>query len=240
MKVTLLTYLKDKYINPVVDRTIFLRDFNNSYGKKSIKKKIIIKGLTLLDGCLDFNGEVIPGKSTLVIPSDEIKKLKYVMLILNSKLPIFYIKEKYRGSSYNQGINFSKDMINELPFPINSNYENVFETIADYLVTIKQISDFDNLNPHVPNSHIIETFEEVIDAMVFELYFPSEFETAGIEFLKYAERDFKSINGLDSELQKEVIHDAYQKLREKNNEIRNNIKLMKIELHDLLMPILTA
>ena len=235
-----MTYLKDKYSNPVVDRIIFLRDFNNSYGKKSIKKKIIIKGLTLLDGCLDFNGEVIPGKSTLVIPSDDIKKLKYVMLILNSKLPIFYIKEKYRGSSYNQGINFSKDMINELPFPINNNYENIFGTIADYLVTIKQISDFDNLNPHVPNSHIIEVFEEVVDAMVFELYFPKEFATAGIELFKYVERDFKSIDGLDCEEQKEIIHDGYQKLREKNNEIRNNIKLMKIELHDLLMPILTA
>jgi adenine-specific DNA-methyltransferase len=234
-----MTYLKDKYANPVVDRLIFLREFNNSYGKKSIKKKLIIKGLTLLDVCLDFNGEVIPGKSTLVIPADDIQKLKYLMLILNSKLPIFYIKEKYRGSSYNQGINFSKDMINELPFPVNSKFENIFVIIADFLITIKQISEFDKLNSHVPNSHIIEAFEEVIDAMVFELYFPQEFNEAGIEFIKYVERDFKSIDGLDIEQQKELIHDAYQKMRDKNNEIRNNIILMKIELRDLLMPILS-
>jgi hypothetical protein len=106
------------------------------------------------------------------------------------------------------------------------------------LVTIKQISDFDNLNPQVPNSHIIEIFEEVVDAMVFELYFPNEFAAAGIEFLKYAERDFKTIDGLDSEQQKEVIHDVYQKMNDKNNEIRSNIKSMKTKLHDLLMPIL--
>ncbi|MEY3498513.1 MAG: hypothetical protein RL308_182 [Bacteroidota bacterium] len=236
-----MTYLKDKYVNPVVDRTKFLRDFNNSYGKKSIKKKLIIKGLTLLDACLDKNGEVIPGKSTLVIASEDIKKLKYVMLILNSKLPIFYIKEKYRGSSYNQGINFSKDMINEFPFPASSKFENVFGIISDFLIMMKQISEFDILNQHVPNSHIIETFEEVIDAMVFELYFPDEFKKAGIEFLKYVERDFVPIDTIDVfEQQKEIIHEAYQKMRDKNNAIRNNIKLMKIELSELLMPILSA
>ena len=37
------------------------------------------------------------------------------MAYLNSKLPIFYIKQKYSSASYNGGINFSKEMINSLP-----------------------------------------------------------------------------------------------------------------------------
>ena len=35
----------------------------------------------------------------------------------------------------------------------------------------------------------------------------------------------------------EIIHAAYQKLRENDNEIRNNLKLMDIKLADLIMPI---
>ena len=41
-------------------------------------------------------------------------------------------------------------------------------------------------------------------------------------------------------IQIEIIHNAYQKLREKNNEIRNNLKLMDIKLADIVMSIKTA
>ena len=76
--------------------------------------------------------------------------------------------------------------------------------------------------------------------MVFELYFPEDFKKAGIHFIEYAERDFIPIEGKTPEEQKEIIHNAYQRLREKDNEIRNNLKEMKIELRDLIMPILTV
>ena len=96
------------------------------------------------------------------------------------------------------------------------------------------------LNPHVPNSHIAQLFEEVIDAMVMELYFKEDFEKAGIEFIKHAEHDFASIEGKPDSEQIEIIHQAYQKLREKDNEIRNNLKLMDIKLADIVMPIKSA
>ncbi|MDT8415729.1 MAG: hypothetical protein RQ735_10175, partial [Flavobacteriaceae bacterium] len=83
-------------------------------------------------------------------------------------------------------------------------------------------------------------FEEVIDAMVMELYFKEDFEKAGIEFIKYAERDFERIEGKSEKEQIEIIHRAYQKLREKDNEIRNNLKLMDIKLADIVMPIKAA
>ena len=74
--------------------------------------------------------------------------------------------------------------------------------------------------------------------MVMELYFEEDFVNAGIEFIKYAERDFKSIEHVNTEKEKiEVIHEAYQKLRQKDNEIRNNLKLMDIKLADIVKPI---
>ena len=73
------------------------------------------------------------------------------------------------------------------------------------------------------------------------MYFEEDFKKVGIEFIKYAERDFKSIEKLNTEVDKiEIIHKAYQTLRKKDNEIRNNLKLMGIKLADIVMPIKTA
>ena len=64
-----------------------------------------------------------------------------------------------------------------------------------------------------------------------------EFTDVGMHFIKYAEQDFMSIEGKTEEEQQEIIHTAYQKLREKDNEIRNNLKLIDTRLSDIVMPI---
>jgi len=114
-----MTYLKDKYLYPVINREEFAQHFKNTYKAKSDAKKIIVKGLTLLDAALDLEGNVVPGKSTLILASPKENLLKYISAILNSPIAIFYIKSKYGSSSYNGGINFTKDMINALPLPLN-------------------------------------------------------------------------------------------------------------------------
>ena len=48
------------------------------------------------------------------------------------------------------------------------------------------------------------------------------------------------IEGLPHEEKIEIIRAAYQTLRQKDGEIRNNLKLMDIRLADLIMPIKTA
>lgn len=76
--------------------------------------------------------------------------------------------------------------------------------------------------------------------MVLELYFKEDFEKSGIVLIQYAERDFASIEGKKDEEQIQIILAAYQKLREKDNEIRNNLKLMDNKLTDIAMPMKTA
>lgn len=110
-----MKYLKDNYLYPIVTKEKFHNTFPNAYGKKVNKSKIIIKGMTLLDGMIDFIGEYIPGKSTMIIEIEDIKMLKFISALINSSISIFYIKEKYSSSSYNGGITFNKNMINSLP-----------------------------------------------------------------------------------------------------------------------------
>lgn len=160
---------------------------------------------------------------------------KYLTGLLNSKLIEFWLR--YKGKM--QGFNFQVDKGPLLEIPIyKPENTGAFEILVDYIIAVLQVEIL--INSHVPNSHIAQLFEEVIDAMIMELYFKEDFEKAGIEFIKYAERDFESIEGKPEPEQIEIIHRVYQKLREKDNEIRNNLKLMDIKLADIVMPIKAA
>ncbi len=157
-----MTYLGNKYLNPIVKKGDFLEQFGNSYSKKSIKPKIIIKGLTLLDSCLDEKGIFIPGKSTLIVANDNIEELKFLLGLLNSKLVIFYIKEKHPESSYNQGINFTKHMINNMPIPkISKLAQKPFIDLVDKIIQAKQDEKYEKDTT---------TLETKIDKMVYQLY----------------------------------------------------------------------
>lgn len=153
-----MTYLKDKYLNPVVNKCDFLANFKNTYGITSEKPKLIGKGLTLLDWFVDEYGEYIAGKSTLVVLAEEVSVLKFLSAILNSKAVFFYIKGNYSSASYNGGVNFTKDMINTIPIP-NTNQQPFIQRV-DQILTAKKLdvkADTKDL-------------ENQIDKMVFKLY----------------------------------------------------------------------
>lgn len=134
-----MVYLGDKYSRPVVQKDRFLDSFPNSYGQKSIKPKIIMKGLNLLDACLDIDGNTIPGKATLIIPSDNLDTLKLLLAIVNSNLVFLYLKEKYPASSYNQGTTFTKKMINDIPMPkIAESIKDKIVSLVDNILELKQ------------------------------------------------------------------------------------------------------
>ncbi len=181
----------------------------------------------------DFDAYV--NRTFMVIKSNRID-LKFLTALLNSSLIEFWLR--YRGKM--QGFNFQIDKDPLLNIPIfKPKSTTMFSILVDYIILTKRLKT-DQINSHVPNSHISQLFEEVINAMVMELYFKEDFEKEGIEFIKYAERDFESIEGKPEAEQIEIIHRAYQKLREKDNEIRNNLKLMDIKLADIVMPIKAA
>lgn len=165
-----MKYLKDKYLYPVVDKAQFLEYFPNSYGEKSLKRKIIIKGLTLLDACIDLKGEIIPGKSTMMIPASE-ETLYLLMGIINSKIMIFYVKQKYASSSYNGGINFTKDMINNLPVKQNKGILLQITELSKEITRVK----FDNAFADTTE------LESQIDTLMYTMYGLTEEEIAVVE-----------------------------------------------------------
>ena len=167
-----MVYLGDKYSRPVVNKKQFLAAFRNSYGQKATKPKLILKGLNLLDGCLDSEGTTIPGKTTLLITSSNLETLKFLAAILNSSVPFFYLKEKYPASSYNQGTTFTKEMFNDLPIPeIKANDREKLVSSVDKIVVAKQ------------RDALVDTsaVEREIDELVYALYGLTDEEKALVQ-----------------------------------------------------------
>lgn len=163
-----IKYLKDTYSLPVVKKVDFYSVFQNSYSSKVSKPKLIIKGLTLLHCCLDEVGEYIPCKSTLVIQSDNLEILKIAMAIINSKISIAYIKEKYSSASYNGGIGFNKDMLNNLPIPIISDSQKDF--ILKSIDKILNLSLAPDYEINKEKQLKVQEYENQIDVTVYKLY----------------------------------------------------------------------
>jgi hypothetical protein len=112
-----MRYLKNDYLYPVVNKADFRSRLGATYRRRAASPKLIIKGLTLLDGALDLVGAYVPGKSTIVFCSQDFAKLKLLAGVINSRLASFYVKQKYASASYNGGVNFTPDMLNSIPLP---------------------------------------------------------------------------------------------------------------------------
>jgi len=167
-----MVYLGDRYSRPVVQRKTFLSEFRNSYGQKATKPKLILKGLNLLDACLDSEGATIPGKTTLLITADSVDTLKFLAAILNSSVPFFYLKEKYPASSYNQGTTFTKEMINDLPIPAIKPHDRTrLISKVDRILTAKQ---------HDAEADT-STLERDIDELLYALYGLTDEERAIVQ-----------------------------------------------------------
>jgi Alw26I/Eco31I/Esp3I family type II restriction m6 adenine DNA methyltransferase len=166
------------------------------------------------------------------ILADSFSELEYLLGLMNSNLLNWIFKK----NSTNSNVNCYE--INNLPvLKISEAEQQPIILLVKYISLLHNAGEDNRANEYVSNSHIIQYFEEVLDALVYELYFENDFKNAGILFMQYAKRDFKDIKkGSESETMA-LIHSVYQKLRENDNEIRNNLKLMDIKLADLIMPI---
>ena len=160
-----------KFEFPIVSRKKFKEKLGQTYVARADNSKIIFKGLNLLDVCLDENAEILPGKSTMVICSSNIDLLKFLMGLLNSPLPIFYIKNKYSSSSYCGGITFTKNMINDFPLDISESQMQPIIKIVDEILKNKKI------NPEFE----IQDLQRKINDIVYQLYNLTKEEIAIVE-----------------------------------------------------------
>ncbi|MGZ3859385.1 MAG: Eco57I restriction-modification methylase domain-containing protein [Flavisolibacter sp.] len=167
---------------------------------------------------------------------------KYVLAWLNSKLFQYTFECFFEGLKMQGGYllysspNLSKMYIKK-PTPQE---QKVFDILVDYILYIKGEDKSAFIVEGINNKFLLELFDEIVDALIYELYFKEEFQNAKVKFFQYAERDIVSIEEKGEREKTQAINDVFKRLSEKDNEIRQNLKLMDTRLGDLIMPIKTA
>jgi hypothetical protein len=109
--------------------------------------------------------------------------LKYLTAILNSKLIAFWLRNK--GKMQGNNYQLDKEPILQIPICKIENME-IFERIVNYIILLKR------------HNLISSYFEQLVDGMIYEVYFSKQIKAAGSEVLKHFSNLPKLIDGNDT------------------------------------------
>lgn len=108
--------------------------------------------------------------------------LPYICAVINSKLAFFYISQKYPSSSYNGGITFTKDMINNFPFikPSDEIVKKIDGFVKEVIIESKKLQQMQQ-GEIEKQEIIVQSIQREIDKEVYKLYGLSNVDTEIIE-----------------------------------------------------------
>lgn len=159
--------------------------------------------------------------------------LKYILAILNSRTISFYHKFKYLDTEKNV---FPKILIaNCKKFPIahiEPVVQSPFVNIVDYLIYLNDKSTR-QISTHTANERIASHLEDVLNMMVYELYFEEHMKAEGIDVLQFITP--KSINNLkDTKDKEEIIQSFYLWYQKPENPVRQRMLLVETRSKDVI------
>lgn len=147
--------------------------------------------------------------------------LKYLLAILNSNVALWYFNQITTTSGMGTS-RWKKYKIEQLPIPvISKDIMKHLEILTDYLTLLFNPLTHQILE-HTSNDSTSQQFEEVLNMIVFELYFENHMKEKEIDVLQFI--DFPDISKMQSfEEKRDAIQKIYFWLKEKDNPIRNRI-----------------
>jgi len=160
---------------------------------------------------------------------------KFILILLNSRLLNWYYAKQFTNDS-RLTVNLSKEYLSQIPI-VKASVETqvMFSLVADYLLALHKI-DY-QINEFVSNSALVREFLDIADAMTFELYFKKDFEREQLSIVRHIRQYFRPIDLNELENASREIEVTHQSLRQKENPIRNNLKLIDIRLSSIIMPV---
>jgi len=160
--------------------------------------------------------------------------LKYLLSILNSRLSDWYFN-KITSTSGMGTSRWKKYKIEQLPIPKIQDKKTIqkFEVLADFLIYLNNEGK-PPVNPYTSNASIVPVFEDVLNMMVYELYFEEHMKQEEIDVLKFVDAEL-FLPLTESEIDNaELIGKVYKRLQEQENPIRNRIILSNIRSKDII------
>jgi len=215
---------------------------NKPYGLHRTRKESFFQGekIISLRKCpqkpvftyTDFDCYV--SQTFFVIKSIRINQ-KYLTALLNSSLTAFWLR--HRGKMQGTAYQIDKGPILEIPiYKPEEPLQLLFSSIVDCILFSKEI-EFQVKS---------KTFETIIDALVFQLYFPDHMKEKEIDILKFVEQDLKEVLNKDDfeqlpdEQKENVIKKLHKRWSNPASEIVKRMNSFAEKSPDILKPILES
>tara|TARA_R110000868_G_scaffold98591_2_gene271430 strand:- start:3573 stop:7142 length:3570 start_codon:yes stop_codon:yes gene_type:complete len=145
--------------------------------------------------------------------------LKYLLAILNSKIATgwFNTNGKKRGAGVDIGVNKLRT------FPVKiSNDNSSLMTIVDYLLFLNTVHN-DSLDYKLMTTY----FEQIIDGIVYELYFPNLLKEHNRTIIEYLGVLPKFTDSTSNNEKENIINTVFKRLDDKDHPVRNNLFYMR-------------
>lgn len=160
--------------------------------------------------------------------------LKYILAIINSSYATAFMNNYRRHRLENY---FYPDDFRNYPLPkIELKKQMVFVDLADYMLFLRNVKSPQVLET-VPNEHIAQFIEKVINGCVFELYFPEHMKEKEIDIFQFVESEIQPIAGKPEYEATSIIKKTYEIWREHKSEVRNRLLLFATRSQDIIMKI---
>jgi hypothetical protein len=141
---------------------------------------------------------------------------KYLLAVLNSAVAKFYLSllvSKMRGGYFSM----SKIYVEQVPIRELSSFRCLpFEILTEYIQVLKTVD------------HKLQSsyFEQLINGLVYELYFPNELKRANKELSPHLGRLKPLADSMSSEEKLAVIQSEFDRLYDPTHPIRNNLETL--------------
>ena len=216
-------YIKNKYVNPKV-KDKDLKNVNLNRLKQASNPKIILAGMsTEIEAFMDIKGTYLAAKSTIIILG-KIEELLYLTALLNSPILTFFINHSFHSLKMSGGyLNISPALIKQLPLPKKNNTINkksiiTFVTYLEFITTDVSKDNNDKL--------LIAYFQQIIDGIVYEIYFPELLKKHNREIIKHLGELPELKEGMSDDEKLKICKAVFNRLDDKSHPVRNNLFYM--------------
>jgi len=153
--------------------------------------------------------------------------LKYIQSILTSKLTYFWLY--YMGKRKGEALELTLEPLQFIPIKkIQTSEQIPFIRIVDYILFLKE-KEFSFITDQLIPTY----FEQIIDGMVYELYFPELLKKYDCEIIKHLGELPEFTEGMSDEDKMEICQKVFDRLNDATHPVRINLDRMKEEIPEI-------
>ncbi len=213
-----------------LDSVAYLKDNKGKRSQHHKARRVVTQGITGVDernrikATILHSGIFCAHSVNYIILNKGDLEYEYLLALLNSDILNWYFK------IFSTNSNVNGYEVNSLPVTVVAKHRIAVKSIVEYLLVLNN-EKTKPLTTQIDNDRISSHLEEVLNMMVYELYFEKHMKENGIDVLQFINpkpiADFK-----DTAAKAEVIKDFYLWYQKPENPVRQRMLLVETRSKD--------